>query len=158
MIYQSASRQKTIYYVRMFAMLAVLAFYSVLASAFLYRLFPVWNYFIPGGLQDTRFLLWNDWWFRYAVDILHTNPFHTSLLYYPFGTSLILSDYPFWTNLITYLCRALQHGITDDRVRATSEFHSLLDSAWLLHLRIGSRCDGKSVAAYRHWWRAPTSR
>src|SRR5258708_1156085 len=86
----------------MLALFAALVFYGVLASTLLYRLFPVWNSAIPGGLQDTRFLLWNDCYFRYAIDTLHTNPFHTSLLYTPFGTSLVLSDYPLWTNLVTY--------------------------------------------------------
>ncbi len=89
----------------MFAALAALAFYALLASAFLFRLFPVWSTYIPGGLQDTRFLLWNDWWFRYAIDTLHTNPFHTAYLYHPFGTSLVLSDYPLWNSLVTYFAQ-----------------------------------------------------
>src|SRR5882672_2580389 len=95
----------------MFGHFLALAFYAVLAVAFLFRLLPVWSSHIPGGLQDTRFLLWNDWWFRYAIDTLHTNPFHTPLLYHPFGTSLVLTDSPLWNSLVTYAGQHLGAGL-----------------------------------------------
>jgi len=37
------------------------------------------------GLQN----VWNLWWVRYAVTVLHQNPWTTSYLHYPYGTSLL---------------------------------------------------------------------
>src|SRR5882672_4580039 len=95
----------------MFGHFLALAFYAVMALAFLFRLLPVWSAAIPGGQQDTRFLLWNDWWFHRAIDVLHTNPFHTSLLFHPFGTSLVLTDSPLWNSLVTYTAQHLGSGL-----------------------------------------------
>src|ERR1019366_9472800 len=95
----------------MFVHLAVLGFYAVMALTFLCRLLPVWSTQIPGGLQDTRFLLWNDWWFRYAIDRLHENPFHTPMLFHPFGTSLVLTDSPLWNSLVTYAAQPWGAGL-----------------------------------------------
>ncbi len=81
---------------------ASLLFYAALAATFLFRLIPVWSTQIPGGLQDTRFLLWNDWWFTHAITHLQSNPYVTSFLYHPFGTSLVLNDSPLWNSLVTF--------------------------------------------------------
>src|SRR5580698_4393749 len=82
----------------------VLAFgyFTALAGIFLARLIPLWNHAIPGGLEDTRLFLWNAWWFHYAITVLHTNPFRTMMLFYPFGCRLISHDFPLWMNLITF--------------------------------------------------------
>ena len=82
--------------------LLALGYFTALSGFFLIRLFPVWNLAIPGGLQDTRIFLWNAWWFRHAISVLHTNPFRTTMLFYPFGCRLISHDFPLWMNLITF--------------------------------------------------------
>jgi hypothetical protein len=48
---------------------------------------------ITGNLiPDRDQNLWNLWWAKTALLDLHTNPFHTDLLYYPFGVDLYLHD------------------------------------------------------------------
>lgn len=42
---------------------------------------------IPAG-GDAWQHLWNLWWMKRALVDLHTNPFHTDLLYYPYGVNL----------------------------------------------------------------------
>ena len=84
-----------------FWLVAVFLFYAVLVGIFMARFFPVWTQAIPGGLEDTRLFLWNAWWFHRATHLLHVNPFHTDLLFHPFGCSLITNDSPLWNNLVT---------------------------------------------------------
>lgn len=53
------------------------------------------NFFtrITGNLiPDRDQNLWNLWWVREALLVRHTNPFHTDLLYYPYGVELYLHD------------------------------------------------------------------
>lgn len=83
--------------------LAAFTFFGALTGIFLWKLWPVWDQAIPGGLQDTRLFLWNAWWYHHALAELHTNPFRTDLLFHPYGTSLISHDFPLWMNLITDL-------------------------------------------------------
>lgn len=82
--------------------LRALGFFSTLAGVFLGRLFPVWNSHIVGGLQDTRLFLWNSWWFDHAIRVLHTSPYHTGMLFHPFGARLVSHDFPLWMNLVTW--------------------------------------------------------
>jgi hypothetical protein len=82
---------------------AALLFYACLAALFLIKLVPLWRTCIPGGLEDTRLFLWNAWWFRYAISTLHTNPYFTSLLFHPFGVSLLSHDCPLWNSVATTL-------------------------------------------------------
>ena len=84
------------------AVFLVIGYFTALAGFFLTRLFPVWNSAIPGGLEDTRLFLWNAWWFHHAVSVLHTSPFRTRMLFYPFGCRLVSHDFPLWMNLITF--------------------------------------------------------
>jgi len=84
------------------AFFLALGYFSALAAFFLIKLFPAWNSAIPGGLQDTRIFLWNAWWFHHAISVLHTTPFRTTMLFYPFGCRLISHDFPLWMNLITF--------------------------------------------------------
>ncbi len=81
---------------------AAFLFYLLLSSIWLHRLFPQWNSAIVGGLQDTRLFIWNGWWFRYAIDVLQQSPFHTSLLFQPYGSTLLSHDYPLWMSVVTY--------------------------------------------------------
>ena len=82
------------------AFMLALFSYVLLAAGFLHGIFPVWNSAIPGGLEDTRIFLWNAWWVHHALK-LGLNPYHTQILFYPFGASLISHDFPLWMNLVT---------------------------------------------------------
>jgi hypothetical protein len=77
-------------------------FFVLLTCVFMVHFFPVWSEVIPGGLEDTRLFLWDAWWFHRALYVLHTNPFHTDLLFHPFGCSLVANDAPLWYQLVTY--------------------------------------------------------
>ena len=44
---------------------------------------------VPGG-GDAWQNIWNLWWVKHALLTLHTNPYHTDLLYYPDGANLYL--------------------------------------------------------------------
>ena len=43
-----------------------------------------------GWAFDTYMSVWNLWWVNHALVELHTNPFHTDLLFFPQGTDLYL--------------------------------------------------------------------
>ncbi|HEX2912950.1 MAG TPA: hypothetical protein VH186_19240 [Chloroflexia bacterium] len=45
--------------------------------------------------------IWNMWWVRFSLFDLHTNPFHTTYLYYPQGADLYLHSLNLTTNLIS---------------------------------------------------------
>jgi hypothetical protein len=45
--------------------------------------------------------LWNLWWVQHALVELHTNPFHTDLLYSPGGTDLYLHTLAFVSGLLS---------------------------------------------------------
>ena len=74
-----------------FADLAVAALAVLLAVA---ATWPMIGHFfsqVPGTLiADRDQDLWNLWWVKTALLDLHTNPYHTPLLYYPNGTDLYL--------------------------------------------------------------------
>jgi len=80
--------------------LTVILFFLALAAAFLSPLNGLWSTHIPGGLQDTRLFLWNAWWWREAL-ATGISPYHTSLLFHPFGVSLLTHDMPLWNALVT---------------------------------------------------------
>src|ERR687885_2630955 len=44
---------------------------------------------VPGG-GDAWQHIWNLWWVKHALLDLHTNPYHTDLIYYPNGVNLYL--------------------------------------------------------------------
>ncbi len=44
-----------------------------------------WN-----SIADTYAFIWNLWWVKHALIDLHTNPYHTDLLYFPQGSNLYL--------------------------------------------------------------------
>ena len=46
---------------------------------------------VPGPpYQDQQQKLWTFWWARFSILTLHTNPFHTDYLFYPYGADLYL--------------------------------------------------------------------
>ncbi len=73
--------------------LGALLGYGALAVLVTWPTLP--NFFtrITGNLiPDRDQNLWNLWWVREALLVRHTNPFHTDLLYYPYGVDLYLHD------------------------------------------------------------------
>ena len=53
---------------------------------------------VPGG-GDAWQNIWNLWWVKQALLTLHTNPYHTDLLYYPNGVNLYLHTLVFSAGL-----------------------------------------------------------
>ncbi len=73
--------------------LGALLSYTALAVLVTWPTLP--NFFtrVTGNLiPDRDQNLWNLWWVREALLVRHTNPFHTDLLYYPYGVDLYLHD------------------------------------------------------------------
>ncbi|NJN67778.1 MAG: Fe(2+)-trafficking protein [Chloroflexaceae bacterium] len=74
--------------------LAALVVYSALAGFATWPLLPhLSTHFpaIPGELsQDVWQHAWNLWWVQQALLVEHTNPYHTTALFYPQGASLYL--------------------------------------------------------------------
>jgi hypothetical protein len=55
---------------------------------------------VPGG-GDAWQNIWNLWWVKQALVTLHTNPYHTDLLFYPDGVNLYLHTLVFTAGLTT---------------------------------------------------------
>jgi hypothetical protein len=73
--------------------LVVLALYTVIALALTYPLVTQFGDHVPGTTtwsMDEYGYVWNNWWFKYAVFDVGTNPFQTDFISYPVGTSLVL--------------------------------------------------------------------
>ncbi len=91
-------------------MIPAFFFYAALSILFLGLALPQWTTYIVGGAQDTRLFLWNLWWFKTAL-AQNANPFHTDVLFHPYGVSLLSHDYPLWNNLWGWLFQKLNFGI-----------------------------------------------
>ena len=65
----------------------VLAAYAALTVVFTWPLAAQFTTALPAG-GDAWQHLWNLWWVKTALVDLHTNPFHTTFLYYPDGVNL----------------------------------------------------------------------
>jgi hypothetical protein len=64
--------------------------YTLIALAMSWPLPRFINTHVPYGGGDDFQYMWNMWWFRQALQS-GTNPFQTSLLYYPYGVNLAFS-------------------------------------------------------------------
>ncbi len=54
------------------------------------------------GSPDEYMFVWGFWWMHYSLADLHTWPYHTNMLYYPFGTGLAFhTDTPLITLLFS---------------------------------------------------------
>ena len=76
--------------------LLIIGLYLVLSLALTYPMVTHFTTHVPGSATwafDEYTFLWNMWWFRYSVLDLHTNPLHSSYIYYPLGISLVLHTY-----------------------------------------------------------------
>ncbi len=59
------------------------------------------NYGLIGAV-DVYMFMWGFWWMHYSLGVLHTWPFHTTMLYHPFGTGLSFhTDTPLITLLFS---------------------------------------------------------
>jgi|GEM_PF-2108707 len=81
--------------------LVAISFYAALTLIF------AWNPIInlssgtPGNFPvDRNQNLWNLWWFQRSLLETHTNPFHTDLLFYPYGANLYLHTYSLYNMLV----------------------------------------------------------
>jgi hypothetical protein len=83
--------------------LSALGLYLVLALYLLARILPRFDQAIVGGpvaAIDGWQNVWNLWWIRYALGS-PTNPFYTTLLFYPHGAPLYLQTLGFPNGLLT---------------------------------------------------------
>lgn len=67
----------------------MLAGYTILALALTYPVAANLFTQVPGG-GDAWQHIWNLWWVKHALLDLHTNPYHTNLIFYPDGANLYL--------------------------------------------------------------------
>ena len=80
------------------AHLLVIGFYTVFTLLFTWPLvlhltdqgLSYYQYIVAGEPWDRDQNLWNLWWVRKSLFELHTNPFKTSFLFYPYGVGLYL--------------------------------------------------------------------
>lgn len=55
---------------------------------------------VPGSGGDTWLFFWDLWWVKRALVDLHTDPFFTTAVYYPYGTSLYYHSLVFFPSLL----------------------------------------------------------
>ena len=90
-----------------YAHLAALAGYFVLALVVSYPAALHFTGSVPGDLiADRNQNLWNLWWVGHALGRF-TNPFHTDMLYYPYGVSLYYHTLGLPQGLLALLPQAL---------------------------------------------------
>ena len=65
----------------------VLLGYTLLTVLMTWPLATAFTTRLPDGTDGWQYL-WNLWWMKTALVDLHTSPFHTPYLYYPYGVSL----------------------------------------------------------------------
>ena len=79
----------------------VLLLYAVMSALLTYPLILNINSGIIGGITDTYVYLWNNWWIKYSIFTLHSNPFETAYLLFPFIPSLLFHALTFTNSLIS---------------------------------------------------------
>lgn len=77
----------------------VLLGYGLLTVALTYPVAFQLTTQLPGG-GDAWQNVWNLWWVKQALLVLHTNPWHTDLLYYPEGVNLYFHTLVFSAGLV----------------------------------------------------------
>ncbi len=83
----------------------VLLLYSIIAVVMTWPLVADLSGHILRGRVDEYMYMWGFWWMHYALGTLHTWPFHTDMLYHPFGTELAFHT---WSPLVTTLSIPVQ--------------------------------------------------
>ncbi len=84
----------------------VLLVYSIIAVVMTWPLVSDLSGHILRGRVDEYMFMWGFWWMRYALGTLHTWPFHTDMLYHPFGTELAFHT---WSPLVSTLSIPVQN-------------------------------------------------
>jgi len=62
---------------------------------------------LEDGSYDVYQFLWNLWWVRESLLVLHTNPFRTTYLFYPAGVPLLFHTFSFSLGLVSLPLQAL---------------------------------------------------
>jgi Dolichyl-phosphate-mannose-protein mannosyltransferase len=83
----------------------VLLLYGIIAVVMNWPLAANLSGQILRGRVDEYMFMWGFWWMRYSLGTLHTWPFHTDMLYYPFGTELAFHT---WSPLVSTLSIPVQ--------------------------------------------------
>ena len=83
----------------------VLLLYGIIAVVMTWPLVANLSGQILRGRVDEYMYMWGFWWMRYALGTLHTWPFHTDMLYHPFGTELAFHT---WSPLVSTLSIPVQ--------------------------------------------------
>ncbi len=83
------SRGRAIFSRPLTAHIAVVLGYTLLTIVLTYPIAWKLSTEVPGG-GDAWQHIWNLWWVKEALLNRHTNPYHTDLLYYPYGANLYL--------------------------------------------------------------------
>ena len=78
----------------------MLLLYTVLSVVHLFGGWPGLQSHVIGERLDGPVYLWFNWWGREALFHLHTNPFETQHIYYPLGTSLIITPFSIIQSLL----------------------------------------------------------
>ncbi|PZR97008.1 MAG: hypothetical protein DLM69_10395, partial [Candidatus Chloroheliales bacterium] len=83
----------------------VLVIYGIIAVVMTWPLAADLSGHILRGRVDEYMFMWGFWWMRYSLGTLHTWPFHTDMLYHPFGTELAFHT---WSPLVSTLSIPIQ--------------------------------------------------
>lgn len=72
----------------------VFVFFLVLSLVYTWPVAADFNRTIPGFFpSDQDQNIWSLWWLKHALLDLHSNPYNTEYLYYPYGTNLYLHSF-----------------------------------------------------------------
>lgn len=80
--------------------LSVLGAYTLLTALMTFPLIINFTRALPGDGVDGWQFYWNLWWLDRALLQLHTNPFFTTDVYYPWGTNLYFHTLQFFPSLL----------------------------------------------------------
>lgn len=90
----------------------VMATFLLLTILLTYPLALKLNTQVCGNMGDKYQFIWNFWWFHKALVDFKINPFFTSYLYHPNGTSLLLSTTTLFNTLLSVPLQALLSRVT----------------------------------------------
>lgn len=83
--------------------LAAFSAYVILALLFTWPM-PLHfsTHFLGQRGDDTGIIIWDMWYFRYALTTMKNSPLWTDLVYWPFGGNLLLTNYTLFNNAIAF--------------------------------------------------------
>ena len=101
------------------------------------------NYGLIGAV-DVYMFMWGFWWMHYSLGVLHTWPFHTDILYHPFGTGLAFHGG--LTPLITLLFSPITGAYGPELSYNLDIIISFIFSAFCMYLLVNYLVDDKRAA------------